>query len=742
MIRSLLHWIARITFGFVLTFPFSAALAQPAIPIGQWRTHVSYNSVRTVAASDSKIYAASGAGLMILDRQDREVSAYTSMNGLAGGIIQSISFDPASGQLLIGYEDGSLDLAGNDEISHFDWLENVSISGSRAVNHITCFNGFAYLSTGYGVVVFDIGRREVRETWRDLGAGGTSLAVYQSAVLDDNIFLATEKGVLTGDLADNLLDFNNWRRDDADVFGNPVRAVASFNGIVYAAIDGIGLFHRENDAWTMEDILQNATFASLNSSADHLVICEPGHVWLLSDDNTLQEATSPSVTSCLFALEDEQGDVWIGDAANGLLSNSESFVANGPAVNAPRKLRSFDGKVFAIEGGYTDDFQATGNPGKISSFSNGMWSTQTASINDVTDIQTTGGVVFVSSYGHGIQAGDIGAPDALYNDDNSSLINTSPPGDHVNVTDMAADANGLWAANYGASQSLHRFEGGTWQGYSFPEAASRYPVSLAVDYAGNVWAVLNPSSGGGLLVFRRHDNSAAYLTDAAGGGGLPHRNARCIAPDRDGAMWVGTDNGVAYFVNADAVFGTDVNAVRPIFENRFLLNGEMVTAIAVDGGNRKWVGTENGVWLFGPEGDELVYHFTAENSPLPSGRVRSIAIEDQSGEVFLATEGGLVSFRSDATKSEGDFSLVRIFPNPVTAEFNGLVGITGLAQDAVVKITDVAGNLVWQTYAAGGTATWNVRHHNGQRAATGIYLVFSASVDGSQEYVGKIAVVE
>src|SRR5690606_6088481 len=192
---------------------------------------------------------------------------------------------------------------------------------------------------------------------------------------------------------------------------------------------------------------------------------------------------------------------------------------------------------------------------------------------------------------------------------------------------------------------------------------------LAVDYAGSVWAVLNPSAGGGILVFNREDNSSAYLTDVAGSGGLPNRNVRCLSADRNGSMWVGTDNGVAYFANPAAVFGTDVNAVRPIFENRFLLNGEKVTSIAVDGGNRKWVGTERGVWLFGPDGDEMIYNFTSENSPLPSGNIRSIAINGQSGEVFLATDRGTVSFRSDATVSEGNFSSVKIFPNPVTSEF-------------------------------------------------------------------------
>src|SRR5690606_9478922 len=196
------------------------------------------------------------------------------------------------------------------------------------------------------------------------------------------------------------------------------------------------------------------------------------------------------------------------------------------------------------------------------------------------------------------------------------------------------------------------------------------------------------------------------------------------------------------FVDPASVYNSSISAVRPIFEGRFLLTGQKVTAIAVDDGNRKWVGTEHGIWLFGPEGDDLIHHFNRENSPMPSNHVLDIAIDGQTGEVFIATAAGLVSYRSAATTGQRGFESVKIFPNPVTFEFNGLVGISGLATDAVVKITDAGGRLVWQTYAAGGTATWNVRNYNGQRVKTGVYLVFSASADGSEHFVGRIAVVE
>jgi ligand-binding sensor domain-containing protein len=271
--------------------------------------------------------------------------------------------------------------------------------------------------------------------------------------------------------------------------------------------------------------------------------------------------------------------------------------------------------------------------------------------------------------------------------------------------------------------------------------ASQYPLELAVDFYNNIWLILDPNQGGGILVFNKEENASRYLNDVDGAGGLPNKSVRSVATDRDGIIWIGTDEGVCYFADPVAVFSAGVNAVKPIFENRFLLRDDKVTAIAVDGGNRKWIGTERGVWLFGPTGEELIYNFTTDNSPLLSDIILDIAINQETGEVFFSTDQGLVSFRADATEGNFQFQNITIFPNPVTPEFNGTVGISGLATDAIVKITDIAGKLMWETRANGGTASWNVRDNRGRRASTGVYLVFSTSADGLESVVGKIAVV-
>jgi hypothetical protein len=444
-------------------------------------------------------------------------------------------------------------------------------------------------------------------------------------------------------------------------------------------------------------------------------------------------------------MEDEQGNISIGDSNAGLIIGSEnsftSQIPNGPAFRIATRLKYLDGKIYAVQGGYTSSYQPAGNPGTVSIFSSGQWSSEVSPANDITDIDFTNGTINTSSFGYGVQVGNIVTPNEIYNDTNSTLINLVPGENQVSISSIESSGNDLWVGDYGTPSFLHLFKDNTWQAFNFPFSAAQYPLDLLIDYTGSVWATLNPTLGGGLLVFNKEENKTAYLTNQNNSGGLPSRNVNAIAQDRDGYVWAGTDKGVAYFFNPREVFSTNVNAVLPIFDNRYLLSDEKITAIAVDGGNRKWIGTERGVWLFSPTGEELVYSFTTENSALLSNVIIAIAVDPISGEVFFSTDKGIVSFRSGATESEFTYQSVKIFPNPVTPSFNGLVGISGLATDAIVKITDVNGKLIWQSQANGGTAAWNVRDYQGKRPSTGMYLVFSATQDGSESYVGKIAVI-
>ena len=168
-----------------------------------------------------------------------------------------------------------------------------------------------------------------------------------------------------------------------------------------------------------------------------------------------------------------------------------------------------------------------------------------------------------------------------------------------------------------------------------------------------------------------------------------------------------------------------------------LFQRESVNAIAVDGANNKWIGTNNGVWLISDDAEKIIHRFTKDNSPMPSNDVRSIVIQPNSGEVFIATNEGLVSYRSEAIEPKEDNSTMTIFPNPVPSSYEGMIAIKNLVENADVRITDVAGQLVYRMKAQGGQAVWNGKNYLGVRPRTGVYYVFVSNADGSATNVGK-----
>ncbi|NJM24224.1 MAG: T9SS type A sorting domain-containing protein [Bacteroidia bacterium] len=736
--------LARISCCLFMCLHTAGAFAQYDIPIGAWRMHISYNTIKAIAIDDA-VYAAAPNGIMVLDKDDRSlIQTYSKINGLSAQGIRYLAADPASHRLLVVYDDANLDVITDSEVVNFDRLKTAAISGSRAINHVMIYNGLAYLAADYGVVVFDVAKGEVKETWRDLGASGETLATYQTVLNGDSLMVATANGVIAGKLTDNLLDFNNWKRYNTGAFVGVVSGIVRVVDKVYAAVDGGGLYRYDNGTWTLLSFLQGVDFDAINASDEWMLVIENGNLWR-SDGNVANEIVGEHIAAPLFAAE-ESNTIWVGDATQGLVAYqggiTSQYLPNGPHTNAGWKLKYGLGQMYALSGGYNSTMQPLSRPGTLDVCEQGAWRTETSAATDLTDLDFAIGsdkTYFVASMGYGVEQRDNTGSVQFFNDSNSPLVNLSP-GYNVRVAAIEAAASGLWVANTGAVAPLHVYQGTAgWKSFNLGSALPRSTVDMRVDFSNNVWMVINPAQGGGMWVVDGDNADEAYLTDQAGAGGLPSKSVRSIAVDRDGLIWVGTDKGVAYFTSD--VFGT-VNAIRPIFDNRYLLTDEKVTAIKVDAGNRKWIGTEHGVWLFNPTGEEQIYNFTSENSPLLSDVIRDIEIDEKTGEVFFSTDKGIVSFRGTATAGADNFDEAKIFPNPVTRAFSGLVGITGLATDATVKITDVSGRMIWQTYANGGTATWNLLDNAGRRATTGVYLVFAATADGSERFVGKIAVVD
>lgn len=721
---------------------------QENIPLGTWRLHLSYNDLNSLAVAHDRVFAADNSGIMIYDKLDQSISTLSKVDGLSSSLITALGYDQQRDILLIGHQNGLISLLKGNQLSSVNnILVSAAISGSKRINHVCISMDRAYLSTDFGVVVFDLEKREVKETYRDLSATGEVLKINQSTVLMDSIFLATENGVIAGSLvgASNLLDYRSWKRYDQGPLNDNVAVIGVFSDSVHAGINAAGVFRLVSGSWVLQNYLQSETFRSVSSSMSNLIITTPDKIWYY-DGVALVDVGAGEIDNPDAAIE-ENGGIWVADGMRGLVklngSTSAIFKPNGPSFNSGWRIKYTQDATTSVHGGFSSSIQPFNRKPILDQFQAGQWKALTTTTDsDITDIEKRGDALFISSFGSGIERVD-GEGTAIFNDLNSPLskINSADP--FIPITAIEGSAVGLWVANYGVTTSLHLLSNDlSWQSFSFTQPQASFPIDLLVDQSQRVWMVIDPTKGGGVIVFDRTTNSSVYLTTQAGKGGLPDNAIRSIANDRDGKIWLGTDAGVVFYPISANFFGASVDATRPIYENRFLLRDESVTAIAVDGGNRKWLGTNNGVWLFGPAGEELNYNFTEENSPLLSDRIIDISINPKNGEVFFATDNGLLSFRSDATESSFQFSEVKIFPNPVSADFTGQVAINGLYTDAIVKITDINGRMVWQTKANGGTAIWNARQLNGNRVSTGMYLVFATAEDGAERHVGKIAVIE
>jgi ligand-binding sensor domain-containing protein len=349
-----------------------------------------------------------------------------------------------------------------------------------------------------------------------------------------------------------------------------------------------------------------------------------------------------------------------------------------------------------------------------------------------------GGLVVLSDTG--LQATYDGSNSSLQYINGSVDPNTGIGDTRVGGIDFDLDGN-VWMSNYGAARPISVLRSdGSWE--SFPLGPFTEVIDMLVDNSGNKWV---RSRSGGVVVLDRENSRFVNPNTAEGSGGLPSPIVNCLAKDKSGAIWIGTAEGPAVFFNPNAVFRDRYDAQQIKIQQEqfvgFLLGNEVITAIAIDGADRKWFGTTNGVWLFSADGTRQIHHFTTENSPILSNIVTSLAIHPVTGEVFIGTDRGIISYRGTATEGAFTHSEVKVFPNPVRPEYEGMISVSGLVTNNWIKITDISGNLVYQTRADGGQVSWNGRDLQGQKVAAGVYLVFSTSDFGEERVAAKVVIV-
>jgi streptogramin lyase len=759
------------------------ASAQEGVGIGNWRTHMPYGNVIDVELLGSKVYAATNYELFTYDKEDGAIQILNKINGLSDIGISTIRRNPTLDLLMVAYTNANIDLIDKQgNIFNLSDIKDKNILGNKTINNIVFKGGLAYVACGFGIVVFDLSRQEVKDTYY-IGSNGSAVNVTDIAFFEGRIYAATTDGLYyANEDSNNLADFSSWSFDNSlihphlgynemEVFGG--KLLLNYSD---GTFDADTLFVFDGSRWSYFDKSFVTNKQEIRTCGNKLLIS--GYYNVLVFDESLNEtnriyACGGTLYPNAVALDDNV--FWIGDKVRGMIRardsyNYEFIQPNGPYSKNVFELSSFGKHVWIATGGHAPNWSKLYAKDGVCHFDGNWWSNLNRKTvpefeeNDINDficcatdpMDTT--VTYVGTWGSGVLKFKSNKYVMRYDESNSSLGAWTQDQRYVIISGLAFDSHGnLWVANSGANNLLSVMDrNGQWRSYNLGGTNSGIDIgSMIIDDNDFKWILRRSGSDDKIIVFNDNgtlDNSAddqvKALRCVAGQGGISGSSANCFVVDRNGAVWVGTDSGPCYYSDTRKIFDASPYDASVVLVPRNdgtnnadpLFNEIKVLSIAIDGNNNKWFGLESGVYELTPDCKTELLHFNVDNSPLLDNSVNTMVINDD-GEVFFGTDQGVISYRGLATPGGSTNSDVVVYPNPVRPGYSGYVGIKGLVEDALVNITTVDGAFVTQLVAEGGQAVWDCTTVDGRKVQPGIYLVFVSTLDGKERLATKILVM-
>ncbi len=753
-----------------------------ATAIGEWKTHLPYDKVIDVAVAGNLIFAATPYNMFTYDINDNRLERFDKIKGLSDVGINKIEYHSGLKSLLIAYSNANMDIVLQDgTIRNISDIKDKDILGNKTINNIVFKDDYAYLSCGFGIVVLDMVREEVKDTYY-IGPDGNALNVLDLTYNDTSFIAATENGIYYADVNSNALaDYNNWHKDEQMIHPDELyNNIANFAGKIFVNLYNEGswtgdtLFVFDGSAWDYFLPGKNDRHHRLKAFEDELLLVNRYSIYVIDPNGAIAtniyQINGESFQPLAVDKGNEEGVYWIGDEYKGLIKNwsiwsGEIIKPNGPGTKNVFALDAGGNDVWVAPGGRQADWAKLYMRDGVFSLIDDFWTTHnrhnTESLDTITDMVSVKvdpknpGIAYIGTWGDGIIKFKDNELSTFYTDKNSTLQPWVSASNLINISGLDFDdQHNLWVANTGAPDILSVMKNnGEWRAFNLGGSLSGIDVAeLMVDAYNQKWIIKR--TGGLAIVYNDNntidnpaDDKVKVLTSATGNGNIPGSKLYSFATDMDGEVWVGTDEGVAVFYSPEYIFESGVNFdAQQILVPRndgsgladILLESETVTAICVNGANKKWIGTSRaGVFLLSSDGIEEIYHFTAENSPLLSNNITGITIK-ANGEVFFGTANGIISYRDTATPPGPTPEGVYAFPNPVREDYSGPIAVTGLVNNSDVKITDTYGNIVFETRSEGGQAIWDGNNFDGRKSAAGIYLVFVTNSDGSEKLVTKI----
>lgn len=750
---------------------------------GTWQEYLSYTNALKVVDGQDNIFVATQGGLFYMDVNENSINKITRLDGLSDSGIKTIAWHPDLKMLLVVYQNSNVDLVFPQGIFNIGDIFRKQIAGNKSINSVTFVGNEAYLSCGFGIVVINLTRREIKDTYI-IGSEGSPIPVYDVEADGNNIYAATSGGLFSAPLEGvNLLDYNNWSRIQ-NIPNNQGRfnQLEKFNGSILASFtrdqwDGDEVYALRAGQW-VRDYFEVPYVREMSVYEDYLVISGQDQVLIYNKSHQLVgrimnyflDGENIKRIYPMSSLVNSAGQIFIADQNYGLIringQNFEQYIPEGPVNNSIFDLAVFNGSIWISAGGRTDVWNNQFRLPVFQELNAGEWNT--FSIREFPEMSGFFDIVQVAvnpkdpsnfaaaSWGGGILLFKNGELVKRYNNINSPLetaIPENPQEPYTRIGGIAFDNEGtLWITNSQVSNNLHSLTvSGEWKSYQLPEVAGfQYTIGkVIVTESGDKWVVV--PRGRDLYVVNKDVSQKKYLpvTSYFNNGQQEIFNRMndvySIAEDLSGDIWVGTSKGIAVFAAPRRIWQTSpFYAYQPSLEMgdglyHPLLETETITAIAIDGANRKWIGTKNsGLYLISEKGDQEIQHFHIENCPLPSNTITSLAMHSSSGLLYIGTDSGLFSYQTDAPGGESTFNHVMVYPNPVRETYDGPVTIKGLMKDTDIRITDIAGNIVYKAKSLGGQVVWDGKNQKGKRLSTGVYLIFAADANGEETHITKL----
>ena len=767
---------------------FFSFLSIPLCVSQEWNGHFSYNNSIDTSIGNGKIFTASENAIYIYSTSTDQLEEISTIDGLSGDFISNIHYSSNFNKLVIGYENGLLqivDFSSDSVLTIYDIIEKETIApNKKKINELTEFGDIIYIATDYGISLYDLNLLEFGDSLF-IGVGGSQQKVNQT-IIGDNYLYATIPdfgGIKRVSLDLDIINYQNW-----DIFhtGNFNFILNLNEGFIFT--DENSVFLSQGNSY-VEVISLPQPINDIVINDGRIIITTENKIFIYDSNFDL---TNSSINSSLFnttfnssALYND--NIYIATSKKGLLKinlnniqQNYSILPVGPLNNNVFSINSLYGNLWATFGDYTNTYNPYPLKRRgISHLTNNIWSNinvdsipeKAVNLNNISINPFNLDNVFISSY-HGGLLEISGESLSLYDESNSSLeslVTSDISYNSIRISSSVFDDSGmLWLMNSRVDSPLKSYNLDTnqWSSYDFTQIIADGQndelgfSDIVIDGNGTKWiGGLNSGligfneNGGNPLIKKLNDNDT---------GNLPSSYVKSLAIDNNNDLWIGTIKGLRVLYNTSNFFNTNVATQQIVIEEdgiyKELLEQQFISDIKVDGSNNKWVGTiGSGIFYFSQNGQQTIYHFTKDNSPLPSNNINDIALDFVNGLVFIATDKGLVSFDSGGSSTSSTLEDSYVYPNPVRPSFNmdiEKIKIAGITDDINIKITDISGNLVAEANSNvnsryngfnlevdGGIAYWNGKNLANRTVSSGVYIVMLSNLNTYETKVLKIMII-